>query len=263
MSETVAFLLPGMERVQVRRDLAYKPGEGAPWLLDLYLPGDYQEGDTPRPAVIFIHGEAQFNTPTDMKESGQYTSWGRLVAACGLIGVTFTHRASQEFTHLQDPAEDIDDVVRYLRTQVREVDVERLGIWACSAGGSYGLRAAYRVHTSSVRCVVAYYAMVNPMVYREMLPATIDEAILREFSPEAYLNEYAETLAPLLLVRAGRDTGMNRAIDPFVQRAIAQNLPLELINYPEGQHAFDVREDTPRMRAIIQRTLDFLTLHLA
>ena len=36
MPETVAYMLPRMERVQVRKDLAYKPGKGAPWFLDLY-----------------------------------------------------------------------------------------------------------------------------------------------------------------------------------------------------------------------------------
>ncbi|GHO79471.1 hypothetical protein KSD_72420 [Ktedonobacter sp. SOSP1-85] len=41
MPETVAFMLPGMERVQVRRALDSKPGEGAAWLLDLFLPADY------------------------------------------------------------------------------------------------------------------------------------------------------------------------------------------------------------------------------
>jgi dienelactone hydrolase len=67
----------------------------------------------------------------------------------------------------------------------------------------------------------------------------------------------------MLVVRAGRDHPLNnQAIDAFVAEALRQNAPIEVINYPEGRHAFDVLDATDQTRQIIRRTLEFLKTHL-
>ena len=69
---------------------------------------------------------------------------------------------------------------------------------------------------------------------------------------------------PLLLVRAGRDDPeINRAIDAFVAEALARNLPLELVNHPDGRHAFDTVDPTDASRRMIRRILGFLAERLA
>ena len=68
---------------------------------------------------------------------------------------------------------------------------------------------------------------------------------------------------PLFLVRAGKDyPPLNRTIDRFLREAVARNMPLTFINYAGGEHGFDVRNDSPTSRTIIQQTLAFLVEHL-
>ncbi|HEY2736806.1 MAG TPA: hypothetical protein VGK45_00285, partial [Thermoanaerobaculia bacterium] len=70
---------------------------------------------------------------------------------------------------------------------------------------------------------------------------------------------------PLFLARAGKDQfpHLNDSIDRFVAGALARNLPVTLVNHPEGPHAFDLFLDTEMSREIIRQVLAFLCFHLA
>jgi hypothetical protein len=48
----------------------------------------------------------------------------------------------------------------------------------------------------------------------------------------------------------------------FVQSALAANLPIEVMNHPDGQHAFDMLDADDRSREIIARTVTFVQTHL-
>lgn len=86
----VVYKLPGMEKVTVKKDLNYKGDKGNELLkMDVYPPPGLAKGEK-RPAVIFIHGGA--GAEFKPKDWGIYVSWGKLIAASGLVGVTFTHR---------------------------------------------------------------------------------------------------------------------------------------------------------------------------
>jgi acetyl esterase/lipase len=78
-----------MDKVKVVQNLKYTKTDDPNVLLDLYLPSKTASGEK-HPVVIFIHGGAK--TEYMPKDWGIYTNWGRLVAASGLVGVTFTHR---------------------------------------------------------------------------------------------------------------------------------------------------------------------------
>jgi hypothetical protein len=66
-------------------------------------------------------------------------------------------------------------------------------------------------------------------------------------------------------VRAGRDQvpGLNATLDRFVAAALTRNLPVTLVNYPSGPHAFDIDDDCEASRQVIRQVLAFLKLHLA
>src|SRR5688500_5302164 len=76
LDRTVVLKLPGMDAVDVWKNIAYD-GERK---LDLYRP----QGDKVLPLVIFLNGVGR----PDLKEWGQYTSWPRLVAARGMAAIT-------------------------------------------------------------------------------------------------------------------------------------------------------------------------------
>ena len=80
--EGVLFHVHGMESVAVQRDQRWP---GSHLVFDVYTPPE----PAVRPAVLFVHGDAPPERLQHLKEHPQYASWGRLVAASGLVAVTF------------------------------------------------------------------------------------------------------------------------------------------------------------------------------
>ncbi len=262
MSRRMVYQLPGMDEVQVRAGITYKTVEDGDLKLDIYLPPDLQANER-RPAVLFVHGEPWTTEAVrfDALATGQYISWGRLVAASGWIGIPFEHRNSRACTALPEVASDLDDLIAFVRTQIPEADPDRLVLWVCSGSGAYGLRAAIR-HADHIRCAVVYYAFLEPLSYRSIIEPEVSDETLREFSPISALGQEGVTIPPVLIARAGKDhPELNETIDRFAAEALRQNVALDLFNYADGQHAFDILDDTERSRSIIQQTLAFMRLH--
>ncbi len=251
----VVYELPGMDQVEVRSDLIYKSVDGQPLYANVYAPpaGQREPGKL-LPAVVFVG-----------RQQTQYTSWGKLVAASGLMAVIFDYAPIGNFEHLREPEQDVLDLLEFVRVEGTGlgIDANRLGIWACSSLPPIGWRMALRDAPACIRCLVSYYGALNlePLLTEADPPEVWD--LLREYSLVKYLDLHPEALPPMLVVRAGRDhPRLNQAIETFVAEALRQNAPIEVINYPEGRHAFDVLDDTDRTRQIIRRTLEFLKTHL-
>jgi acetyl esterase/lipase len=256
----VVYQLPGMDRVSVRRDVVYKKGD--PRLkMDVYTPPG--QGPAARlPAVLFIHGGAP--PGTSPKDMGVFVSWGRLAAASGMVGVTFTHRLGFPRTMLTEGAADVSDAVAYVRANADAlgVDGDRVCLAAFSAGGPM-LSPAMRDRPPYVRCLVAFYAFMDVQQSEPHRQHETPE-VVRELSPINHLANGAGRIAPLFIARAGLDEvpAMNDSIDRFVREALARNATLDLANHPGGVHAFDILTDDDRSREIIRRALEFMKTHL-
>ena len=71
--------------------------------------------------------------------------------------------------------------------------------------------------------------------------------------------DQAHGAVPMLIARAGQDfPGFNGTVDAFVAEALKHNLPLEVLNHPQGRHGFDIVDDDARSREIVARTFAFL-----
>ena len=72
------------------------------------------------------------------------------------------------------------------------------------------------------------------------------------------------TDVPMFFARAGQDgfPHLNASLDRLVTQGLARNLPLTLVNYPAGVHAFDLMDTSERSRVIVKRVLSFLREHL-
>jgi len=270
----IVYEMPGMQAAIVQKDITYKMVDGQELRLDVYYPEEY-DGDRRLPAVLFVHGDGPPEFLQDAKEWGQYVSWGQLVAAAGLIGVTFNHRSTENLTRLYEVAGDVDDLISYVRNQAGKlgIDAERLGIWVGSAGGPFGLRAALRGTASYVRCVVSYYGIADLQVYydepaevsggtEEKFPA-LSEEVFDEFSASASVKKAASGTPPMLVVRAGLDyPQLNASIDRLITAALAKNVNIDVMNHATGRHAFDILDDNARSREIIQATVEFLRAEL-
>src|SRR5947209_11067451 len=165
-SKRIVYTIPAMEDAIIQKDITYKVVDDRELKLDVYYPPDY-EGEARLPAILFVHGDGSPEFLKDAKDWGCYVSWGQLVAASGLIAVTFNHRSSEALTRLYEAAGDVDDLISYIREHAGTlgIDPDVLGIWTCSAGSPMGFRSALRNAPSYVRFVISYYGIADLKVY--------------------------------------------------------------------------------------------------
>ena len=257
----VVHKVPGLDKVRVVENLKYTKSNDPNILMDVYLPPDLAK-DEKRPAVIFIHGGVK--TEYTPKNWGIYTTWGRLIAASGFVGVTFTHRLEYPNKSLENAAQDVRAAMDYVRANADKfnVDKDRICLIAYSAGGPM-LSLGMRGDTPFVRCLVGFYAFMD--IQQSDYRKTEAVETLKAFSPIAYLQKDASKLPPMFIARAGRDEvpTMDDSIDRFVSEALAKNIALTFMNHPQGVHGFDNQNDDERSREIIRSAIAFMQVHLS
>lgn len=249
--------------VGVRRDVEYPPGGGR--TMDLYRPPD-QRPDEPRPAVVIVAGypDPGFErfAGCKFKQVGWTVSWAELIAASGLVAVTYANR---------EPAADLDHLLDHLRDEAGPlgIDAGRLGLLAGSGNGPLALSALMQTGREELQCAALCYPYTLDPVGGETDDAGgVAEAAATFGFANPCAGKSAADLSPgtrLLIVRAGDDQtpGLNATLDPFVADALACGLPLSLANHPSGPHAFDLLDDGAESRAILRQVLAFLEISLA
>ncbi|ARU61764.1 hypothetical protein CBW65_12560 [Tumebacillus avium] len=245
----IQYELPGMDKVKVKKDITYQQVAGQDWKMDVYYP-DKMKKDELRPAVIFVHGQAEPAALKDAKDFAQYVSWGQATAKSGMVAVTFNHRSNENLTKIMDTQHDIETAIQYVRDHAAELNIDRdnLVLWGGSGGPQTIVRMALTNPQPYVKGIIAYYGQLDlPEQYQEYSPLKL----LKEKDPNT-------KLPPLFLVKAGRDGEiLNRDHDNFVQEALRQNLDLELHVHPTGPHVFDILADDEKTHEIIERTFEF------
>jgi len=191
-----------------------------------------------------------------LKDMQGYVSWGELLAASGLIAVTYTNH---------DPVADLEALLRYLRANAERLglDEQKLGIWACSGNVPNALSRLMR--SASVRfraAALCYGPMLDLGGSTTIADAAASLGFANPCAGKTVEDMVSET--PIMIVRAGRDEmpGLNDSIDRFVTAALARNLPVSVINQPSAPHAFDLVDDTEDSREAVRRILAFLRHHL-
>ena len=122
------------EGVTVIPDIAYRDGHDA-WKLDLAMPA--QSGDTPHPAIIYIHGGGW--TKGDKRGQGIGTVLG--YATKGFVSLSINYRLDAD---KKACVEDVKCATRWLRANAEKynVDPERIGAAGNSAGAHLALMLA-------------------------------------------------------------------------------------------------------------------------
>jgi acetyl esterase/lipase len=260
LSRRIVYPVGGGDAV-ARRRLVYKTAGDSELAMDVYGPAE--RAPERAPALFFVHGgpiPRQMLAPT---EWGVFISYGELAAASGFVGVAFNHRLYAPTDYPTSQA-DMQAAIDYLRIHADDlgIDADRIGLWAFSGGGPL-LAWCLRDRPTCVRCLLAFYAILD---VRHLLPPDADaERVARAhaFSPAAHLGAAAATL-PIFVARAGRDsTIINTSIDEFVREALAANTSLDFANHASGQHGFDILDDDERSREIIARAMAFAKARLA
>src|SRR5438128_7802872 len=190
----VVLKVPGMDKVKVVENLKYTKSDDPNVLMDIYIPPDLSENEK-RLAVIFLHGGAK--TDYTPKDWGVYTSWGRLIAASGFVGVTFTHRLEYPNASLEKASTDVLDAVKYVRANADKyhIDKEHICLIAYSAGGPL-LTLAMRGDMPFVRCLVGFYAFMD--IQQSDYRTTEKSETVKVFAPITNLQTDANKITPML-----------------------------------------------------------------
>jgi dipeptidyl aminopeptidase/acylaminoacyl peptidase len=230
----IVYELPGMDAVRV----ATIPFDGE-LAFDIYYPPEYNFRK-PLPLVLIVNGLPDSQVTEWMgyktRDLHPYISSGQLLAASGMAAVVHD---SNEWN-----SKAVLKLMDYLRENAAylRIDLSRIGLWARSSNPSaaQGLLAAKQEQLrGGLKCAVFYYGG-DPAI--ELTP------------PKGF---------PILLVRAGQDEETNRdEVDPFRAAAVAAGAELTVVEYPEGEHGFDIWQDTDRSREILAQTLEYLKKHL-
>jgi hypothetical protein len=255
----VVYTMPGVEAVTVRRDHVYQVAGADGLTMDLYYPPESTSGAR-TPAVIFVTGfsddGAQKAIGCKQKEMGSYISWAQLVAASGMVGITYSNR---------EPAADVQAALQHVRQNAASlaIDQNRIGVWACSGSVPNALSVLMQDARDRVKCAVLCYAYTLDC---DGSTSVADAARQWGFvTPCAgkSVDDLARDI-PLFIARAGRDQmpGLNEALDRFLPGAVACNLPVTFVNLPLAPHAFDLFDDSETTRETVRRILEFLRCHL-
>jgi dienelactone hydrolase len=218
-----------MQKVAILENVGYKTVHDTTLRLDIYSPpaGSFS-GDLP--VVILNNGIGSLDLP----RWRVYRDWARLIASHGMIAVNYQARQNRAVT---DGEATIDFLVRNAKKY--HIDASKIGMWTCSANVRTGMKLAFEARKQEIKALVAYYG-----------------------GPDS-LSQLRQDM-PVLVVRAGLDAQfLNRGIDRFISNALEQDIRIEVINYVEGIHAFDIFLDTDASKQIMLRTAEFLKNNLS
>ena len=256
---TALYPAPGTDAVTVRQDLEYLRAESGSGTMDVYSPSDPPSGAR-LPAVLIVAGYPDPGFERTLgcasKEMGSTVSWARLIAASGMVAVAYANR---------EPVADGHAVLAHLRgnADTLGIDASRIGLWACSGNVPLALSLLMQDQADPVACAALLYGYTLDLGGSTLVA---DAARIWGFAnPEAdRLVADIPQNTPLFVARAGRDEcpGLNQTLDRFATEALARNLPVTVVNYPDAPHAFDLILDSPTTRETIRQVLAFLRFYL-
>lgn len=255
----VVYGMPGTDAVKVRRDKEYQSTDNGALTMDLYYPSDGM-GPMRVPAVVLVSGYPDVGFQKAMgckfKDMASSVSWGRLMAASGLVAITYTNR---------EAAADTTKLLRYVRENAASlgIDENRIGLFASSGNVPLALSFLMQEEKEYLKCAVLCYGYMLDHAGADFVAEAA--ATWKFVNPCAgrNLNDLSPDI-PLFLTRAGRDQmpHLNDTIDHFLAEAVVHNLPVTFVNHHDAPHAFDLFHDCANTRTIIKQILAFMQSHL-
>lgn len=206
----------------------------------------YRPTDSPgalRPLVVFVHG-GPIPPGANLRDEPVFVGYGSLAATSGAIGITVEHRlytAEAAVTAAGEVASAIDGA-----RKLPGVDPERVAVWFFSGGG---LISADWLNGPQpwLRSVVLNYPIAAP---------GDDWGVDPRFRPVEAIARTGEL--PVLLIRAGKEQpDFAAGVEKFVAAAEAHGANLEIIDVPNGRHAFDMLDHTDESRDAVTRAMNW------
>lgn len=255
----IVYQIPEMEDIVCHKDIVYLSTQGLDLKADIYLPPEDQDNEF-YPLVILVNdypdSRINYYWGRDQKDMELFVSWGELIAASGIAAVTY----QTEFSH-----SETDSLISFLNKNAKKykIDMNRI----CVFGASANTLAAQSLMENAdypIKCAIYYYGIL--LTPDQKFFAKIDTVAnsVRFYWSDLRPITSIPLNIPILVTQAGKDIHqiVTETTDHFVSEAIKSKVPLTYIYYPEGQHDFDILDNTQTSKLIIRQTIDFLKTHL-
>ena len=228
----VVYDIPETKRVTVKNGVTYFKDATADLQIDIYSPAGAKSSDK-LPAVIFLN--AIGDRPDDkVKDWAIYSSWPRLIAAHGMIGISM----DADGTRIQD---SLRSLFTFLESDGAKygIDAGRLGVYAASANVTQS--SIYLMSDGAakgIRAAALFYGGAPQGALRKDLPVLF------------------------ILAEGDMAGGFGQQAVPLWQRVTESRAPWTLVFASRQPHAFDAFEDTDESRRVVKQAIDFWKTHL-
>jgi hypothetical protein len=255
----IVYQIPEMKDVICHNGIVYHSVNGIDLKADIYVPSNGGKSN-PLPIVIIVinYPDSVFNKifGRDGKDLQMAVSWAELIAASGMAAVTY----QTQFSH-----SETDSLIYFLKKNAEDYNIDMNNL--CVFGASANTLAAQSLMQNddySIKCAVLNYGIL--LTPDQKYYAEIDTSANMfgfYFSDLRQISKIPENI-PMLVTRAGKDRFqiVKNTTDYFVAEAMRSNAQLTFINYSDGQHDFDVLDDTEISKLIIRQTVDFMKTYL-
>ncbi|HTQ63804.1 MAG TPA: tetratricopeptide repeat protein [Puia sp.] len=233
---------PAMKEVLVQKDITYLKDDKGSLHIDIYSPPKLKTGER-RPAIIFLNAIGETEGEAKVKSWGIYSSWPKLIAAQGYIGISMETDGARI-------SGSIEALFDFLASHAENfhIDENRLGVYAASAnvGQSLNYLMSDKAYPG-IRAAVLYYGFSASGPFRKDLPVffVISEGDARRFSYRDLWNEVLKNNAPWT-IRMG--TGMPHAFDAYSDNDDARRIIKETISFWKTQLETVTEPMFPRYR---------------
>jgi acetyl esterase/lipase len=227
----------------VHRDLVYRRGRFDEQRLDLYEPLAPFTGGEP-PIVVFFHGGSWIHG--DKITIRVVDRFLRRMREAGYF-VAAVNYTTSVLRGLAGPLENTREAIRWLAENAARFgyDPENMGLYGVSSGGHLALLAASTMEQEefSLAFVFAECAptdligMKNGDAFEHSgVFRLFPERRLRELSPIHHIDD---RLPPVLIFHGGQDRTVHvRQSERYAAALEEAGRPVDLVVYPEGDHAF-------------------------
>ena len=224
---------PEIRNVKVAKNVTYLKDDRGTLGIDIYTPPSMKAGEK-LPAVIFLNaiGDQPGNK---VKEWAIYSSWPRLIAAHGMVGISMDADGSRI-------SESLSKMFAFLEKEGAQhgVDASRVGVYAASANTSQSI--PYLMGDGAAKGIkaAALYYGVSP---------TADTKIRKD-------------LPVLFILAEGDMAGLGQQALTLWQRVTDARAPWTLVFASRMIHAFDAFQDDDESRRLVMQTIAFWKTHL-
>jgi acetyl esterase/lipase len=223
--------------------------------MDVYTPPDARDGQK-FPAVIFVmgfHDEIISDwIGTVLKEHPCYHSWGRLVAASGMVGIAYQTTDMNDLYH----------VVDFIRENNEElgIDDSKIGLWSASANPPTAIAYLLSEEGKDLIFSVFHYALMSsPDGYMQDEIAAVNSGSDHPWYYPKPIGTIPSNvplyigIAELDYIECAPETAFH-----FALLAAQAGADVTIDHYGGGEHGYDFYDHSARSARMVRDSLQFM-----